>query len=964
MLRYGWKTLLILGLVLCVMLDCPCRACQAERVLVVTSGESPPVMYARECGSYVVSDLVAAGLPFDVATYSRFVPMSLADYDVIVLNGHTSPVPVADVAAKCQAAIGEGRKVFINGSYPYRRYNTNGTLAETLNYSYALFGATCSGRPYLVGKPVLPRAIEKDPSITAVSLNAWIDTWQFATPPPITMTVANGIFGFLCPSGGAVDGSTDNLMCLLDYGKVVSYLRNGYPTVVGFANDRIDGKPIAAFEVHCDRTKNLVAIDALNAMSQDLGMPLSNLLVYANIDSAAAAKWNNLNNPLMRIGSHSRTHPQSWPPVPNVLYETSEAIAAQKAVIPATIDYFNFSGSMDPTAAQMDQIRAAGVSFGGKGADIRSYKGTSGAYINLQRMPTERLWMGNLAKCTATPFCPSLTLCNDYNAYLNQWNFADEIKTQFQQNVKYGLYSYTYIHDYGMDPSQNYYVNGTHMSVLIRSAMDYLHSQNVVFLSADQLVARLQDYIAGSIACTTNPDGSLTVAVTRPGALANGLKIGWKGDLAPGASGDSVLSQQLIAEYLYVTLRPEVNSTVDITWTSSAPRAPVITTTTTHVSPDTTITWEQPIHASGVVDYKYGVGTTPGGTDIRGWTVVGNTTSTTLGNGAFTHGATCYVSVRARYAESGWGPAGISAPFIVDITGPGISVTDDGIVQKENDRLNAIWTADDPESGVVEAMYAAGTAPGLSDVVGWTPAVGGEIHLTGLHLQMGGVYYITVKAKNATGTWSEASSNGIRVAIPDTIGFALKNPDEVELLLTHVIVTAIFPDVSYIEDADRAAGIGIVGLPPEIKENDELTVTGELHTNDMVRTWQAEECTVTGSYPLKPVYVSNRYLGGAGTALRPGPKNGLGANNVGLLVTSSGKVTEMGDGYVRIDDGSIACSDSGECQVKAQVAGLPPTLKVGSYVLATGISSLEKVGDDFRRLLLTRRQSDLVVVLP
>lgn len=959
--KYDWKTLLIVVVALCVLLDCPSHA---ERVLVVTSGQSLPVTYQKGSGEYVVSDLVAAGLPFDVVTYSRFVSMSLVDYDVVVLNGHTSPVPVADVAAKCQTAIGDGRKIFINGLWPYKRYDTSGSLVETLNYSFSLFNATDGGSRRLVGNPVLPKTIEKAPSITAVVLTTWINTWSFATPPPITMTLGGGIFGFLCPSGGAVDGSHENFLTVLDYGKVVSYLRNGCPTVLGFANDRIGGKPLVSFEVHCDRTKDLVAIDGLNAMSRELGIPLINLLVYRSIDTAAAAKWNNLNNPLMTIGSHSRNHPQSWPPVPDVLYETSGAIADQRVLVPSTINYFNFSGGMDPTTVQIDQIHAAGVSFGAGGSDVRRYVLASGAYVDLQLMPLRYSWLANLAKSTTTPFCPSQTLDSDYTLFVKHKDIDDEIRTQFLQNVKYGLYSYTYMHDYCFDPSLDYYINGVHASVQIRSAMEYLISQDVVFLPADQLVARLQDYIAGNIACTTNPDGSLTVEISRPGALANDFKISWKGDSAPEASGESVLSQQLIAEYLYVTLRPEVSSTVQIAWTTICPAAPDVTTDAEFITSGSVIQWEESIHPSGIAEYQYAVGSLPGGRDIQDWVSTGAGTLTTLDGAPVVNGAVCYVSVRARFSGGEWSPVGVSRPFTVDNTAPSCSITDDGSAQIGNTYLNADWIVADPESGILEAKYAVGTAPGLSDTVEWSAAAGNEINLTGLDLETCATYFVTVKARNGSGLWGQASTDGISIGIPNTIGLALKYADDTDITLTHVVVSAILPDVSYIEDEDRAAGAPITGLPAWVNENDELTISGEFQTSGMNRTWHADTCVATGSYVLRPIYVSNRYLGGSSMMGRPGPKNAIGLNNAGLLVTISGKVTEIGEGYIRVDDGSIRRSDSGGYTVKVQVGSAPPDLRVGSYVLATGISALEQVYGDYKRLLRTRRPADLVVILP
>ncbi|MCX5992121.1 MAG: fibronectin type III domain-containing protein [Chloroflexi bacterium] len=90
-------------------------------------------------------------------------------------------------------------------------------------------------------------------------------------------------------------------------------------------------------------------------------------------------------------------------------------------------------------------------------------------------------------------------------------------------------------------------------------------------------------------------------------------------------------------------------------------------------------------------------------------------------------------------------------------------VTDDGATTSNNTQLHASWTSSDAESGIAEYQYAIGTSAGGTDVVSWTSTgTATEITKTGLSLGTGTKYYVSVKAKNGAGLWSEVgASDGI-----------------------------------------------------------------------------------------------------------------------------------------------------------------------------------------------------------
>jgi uncharacterized iron-regulated membrane protein len=81
-------------------------------------------------------------------------------------------------------------------------------------------------------------------------------------------------------------------------------------------------------------------------------------------------------------------------------------------------------------------------------------------------------------------------------------------------------------------------------------------------------------------------------------------------------------------------------------------------------------------------------------------------------------------------------------------------------------QLHASWSASDPETGIAEYQYAIGTSAGGAEVVFWTSTgTATEVTKTGLNLAWGNTYYMTVKAKNGVGAWSEAGvSNGITLS--------------------------------------------------------------------------------------------------------------------------------------------------------------------------------------------------------
>ncbi|MDI6828998.1 MAG: hypothetical protein QME62_10995, partial [Armatimonadota bacterium] len=478
---------------------------------------------------------------------------------------------------------------------------------------------------------------------------------------------------------------------LLDYGKIANYLRYGNRPAIGFANDRIEGIPIVSIEIHADLTNNLPAIDALEQLAIQHNIKMTALLVYNFLTPESIEKWNNI-SPLFSIGSHSRSHHWDWTHL-DIYTEVISAITDQRELIPRTIDYFNFSGKMNPTLEQIEQLYPTGILFGARGADPRNCKLPSGEDMILQGIPIKQHWYRNLAQSTIVPFCLSQTMPDDITLWLYNYNYYDELRKVYQANLKYGLYTYGFIHDLEFAPDSNHYTNGIPLADLVRQGIAYMVDQGAMFISTEDLIRRLRDFIAGRIFYTSNPDGSVTVTATRPGAFLNEIKACVNGDRIPYAFGESVLSQHQAGERVYITLRPETTSTVTIRWLKpGTPPSPTIIAPKGYISNASNAQWFADEQHGVIAEYQYAVGSQPGGTDALDWTSAGTSTSATLANADLSHCQTYYVSVRARYSEGDWSDPGSSEALIADLTPPPPpDVTDDGTEQISTSRLHATW---------------------------------------------------------------------------------------------------------------------------------------------------------------------------------------------------------------------------------------------------------------------------------
>ena len=118
---------------------------------------------------------------------------------------------------------------------------------------------------------------------------------------------------------------------------------------------------------------------------------------------------------------------------------------------------------------------------------------------------------------------------------------------------------------------------------------------------------------------------------------------------------------------------------------------------------------------------------------------------------------------------------------------------------------------------------------------------------------------------------------------------------------------------------------------------------------------------------VQPIAMSIKAIGGADlNQYTTGVEKGSGANNIGLLIRTWGKVTKLDTNlkFFYIDDGSNRLDESGFVGVRVSYNNLPDGVTINppaeqTYVLVTCISSTIMINDKVQPNLLPRRDSDI-----
>lgn len=172
---------------------------------------------------------------------------------------------------------------------------------------------------------------------------------------------------------------------------------------------------------------------------------------------------------------------------------------------------------------------------------------------------------------------------------------------------------------------------------------------------------------------------------------------------------------------------------------------------------------------SGVADYAWCIGTTPGVDDIMAFTSVGGATSASVDTLTLVSGTSYFVTVRATNS-AGLGSVGTSDGVLVDATPPIVGEVRDGTgqdidVQGPTGRISANWSGfDDSETGITQYEWAIGCSPGADDIQPfvWLGDVGSATSGL-LTLVDGATYYVAVRVTNGAGETTIGVSNGVTV---------------------------------------------------------------------------------------------------------------------------------------------------------------------------------------------------------
>ncbi|MCE5199334.1 MAG: carboxypeptidase regulatory-like domain-containing protein [Armatimonadota bacterium] len=153
--------------------------------------------------------------------------------------------------------------------------------------------------------------------------------------------------------------------------------------------------------------------------------------------------------------------------------------------------------------------------------------------------------------------------------------------------------------------------------------------------------------------------------------------------------------------------------------------------------------------------------------------------------------------------------------------------------------------------------------------------------------------------------------------------------DNSDVYLKDVVVTAVFSGCYYVEEKGRQSAIKVIG---SATVGDVLAIRGTMTTSGGERAITPTSVWVLEStYTIKPLGLVNKSLGGGTNGLDAGVTDGTGINTIGLLVKTTGSVTDAAGSNLIINDGS---------GTPVSVTGVTETFTTTNYVSVIGISSI------------------------
>ncbi len=189
-------------------------------------------------------------------------------------------------------------------------------------------------------------------------------------------------------------------------------------------------------------------------------------------------------------------------------------------------------------------------------------------------------------------------------------------------------------------------------------------------------------------------------------------------------------------------------------------------------------------------------------------------------------------------------------------------------------------------------------------------------------------------------------------------------PLGMEIVLNGAVVTRVHSDRFNVETSDRSSGIAVCGTGGI--RNRQISLLGTLaltpDNERVVSLVQIIEQTATTG--LSPLGMTTRAVGGGATSgLQIGCVGGVGLNNIGLDVSITGVVTEVGPdlSWIMVDDGCKRESGFGPTGVR--VVGAIGERRQGEYVKVTGSSSIFAASTGYYPLIRVAHGKDIVPVV-
>lgn len=185
------------------------------------------------------------------------------------------------------------------------------------------------------------------------------------------------------------------------------------------------------------------------------------------------------------------------------------------------------------------------------------------------------------------------------------------------------------------------------------------------------------------------------------------------------------------------------------------------------------------------------------------------------------------------------------------------------------------------------------------------------------------------------------------------------------------VVTGVFSNFFYVESENRASGIRVNKIGHTFVPGQKVNVQGKLATTaDFERSIDAAFVEEAGEGDVGALAMPIKYCGGADwlydSATKAGQRGvqyGQGTNNIGLLVSVTGRVVSRDVGFFYIEDGSIApgVPDPVALRMKVLCSQGVDAPGNGEIVSVTGISSCQYTGGAVIRVLRVHSADDIVM---